>query len=334
MRVLIATGIYPPDIGGPATYSKYIAEELPKRGHSAHVLVYSRIREKFPKGISHLVFAWKVFWGARKSDVILTTDTISAGLPVHFVCLFSKKPYVLKIGGDYVWEQGVQRWGVRELLDDFLKKKYGWKIQLMCSLQSHVAKRASRVITPSNYLAGMAEQWGVRKEKISVIYNTIHISKITFAKSDKPLLFSFGRDVPWKGFSVLREIAKEFPGAEFAVGEVSREKRDELFAKSRVFLLNTGYEGFSHQLLEAMAYGLPTITTLAGGNREIVENEKNALVVPYNDKEAWIKAISRLLGDANLQKRLSEGAKATAQKFLNKDMIGETIEVLQEAAAL
>ncbi|MDP3784683.1 MAG: glycosyltransferase family 4 protein, partial [bacterium] len=236
MKILIATGIYPPDVGGPATYSKYITEELPKRGHEVHVEVYARVREYFPRVISHIVYAFKVWRLARKMDVILTTDTISAGLPVHLASFLSGRPYVLKIGGDYVWEQAVQRWGVRNLLDEFLKKKYGWKIQLMRKLQSHVAKRASRVITPSKYLAGVAEQWGVRKEKISVIYNAIHVSKITFAKPNKPILFSFGRDVPWKGFSMLREITKEFPHVTFKIGEVSREERDLWFGKCDIFL--------------------------------------------------------------------------------------------------
>ena len=330
MKVLIATGIYPPDVGGPATYSKYLAEELPKRGHDVEVLVYTRILKRFPKGISHFIYFLKVLKQVGGADVILTTDAISAGLPVHFASFFSGRPYVLKIGGDYVWEQAMQRWGVRELLDDFLKKKYGWKIQLMRKLQSHVAKKSVKVIAPSMYLASVVKSWGVPEEKISVIYNTIHIPKITRAKSNKPLLFSFGRDVPWKGFSMLREIAKELPEVEFRIGEVSHDGRDKLFAECDIFLLNTGYEGFSHQILEAMSLGLPIITTDAGGNKEIVEHEKNALVVRYNDKEAWIKAIIRLLGDRDLQRRLSENAKITAQKFLDKDMVGETLKVLQE----
>ena len=40
MRILIATGIYPPDIGGPATYTKELAEELPKRGVSVQIITY------------------------------------------------------------------------------------------------------------------------------------------------------------------------------------------------------------------------------------------------------------------------------------------------------
>jgi glycosyltransferase involved in cell wall biosynthesis len=252
-------------------------------------------------------------------------------------------PYILKIGGDYVWEQSFQRWGVQDLLDEFLKKKYNWKIELMRRIQSRVACGAKLVLAPSNYLAQVAISWGVRREKVSVIYNNIDSIKVlTRAEArkalgiseNKKILFSFGRDVPWKGFEMLREIMpevlKKHPEAELVTGEVSRERRDLWLAATDVFLLNTGYEGFSHQILEAMSLGLPIITTNAGGNKEIVENEKNALVLEYNNKKAWIMAINRILSDKDLQKKLSDGAKVTAQKFLQKDMVGETIKVLQE----
>ncbi len=341
MKILIATGIYPPDIGGPATYSKLLFEEFKKRGQEVEAVVFSKFLG-FPRGIRHLIYFWKVLRAARKHDVILTTDSISAGLPVHLAAWISRRPYILKIGGDYVWEQGVQRWGVHELLDEFLNKKYGFKIELMRKLQAHVAKNATKIIAPSKYLAEVAEKWGVRKENIVVIYNKI-ASPILLSRSEaraklgvkenEIILFSFGRDVPWKGFQMLREIMpeikKEFPKARLVAGEVSREERDLWLASADIFLQNTGYEGFPHQILEVMSAGLPIITTPAGGNREVAQDGKNAILVPYNEKNAWIGAILRLLRDEAPRQKLSAGAKLRAQEFLDKDMAGETLKVLE-----
>ena len=55
MKILIATGIYPPDIGGPATYSKLLKEELSKRGLKVDILTYgpAGISRKIPKGLRH-----------------------------------------------------------------------------------------------------------------------------------------------------------------------------------------------------------------------------------------------------------------------------------------
>lgn len=338
MRILIAAGIYYPDIGGPATYAKYLVNELPNRGvRTGEPLVYAEIAKKWPKGLSHFVYFLDVLRRSWSKDLILVTDPISAGFPVYLASFISGKPYVLKIGGDYVWEQSFQRFGVKELLDQFLEKKYSLRIKLMRSIQSRVAKRAAIVIAPSNYLADVAEKWGVERSKIKVIYNSVsQVSRILKKEAREKLgvgeneviLFSGGRDVPWKGFSVVREIT--IPNAKIVVGQFPKETYELWLSACDIYLLNTGYEGFSHQLLEAMTLGKPIITTNVGGNKEIAENGENALVVEYNDKEAWIREINRLIADKELQKKLSENAKATAQKFLAKDMVGETINVLRQ----
>lgn len=344
MKILLATGIYPPDIGGPATYAKFIYDEFSKRGHKVDVLVYTRVAKGFPKGSSHFVYFLKVLKFGRMADIILTTDTISAGLGVHFAAWFLRKPYVLKIGGDYVWEQGVQRWDVRELLDEFLKKKYGFKIELMRKLQAHVAKSAAKLIAPSCYLASVAEKWGVKRENIIVIYNKTRHPDVLFsreeirkklgAKDGEVILFSAGRPVPWKGFEMLKEIEPEiqrhFPTARMVLGTFDKETYDLWLRAADIYLQNTGYEGFPHQILEAMSAGLPIIAAPSGGVPEILTNEKNALLVPYNDKNAWISAILRLLKDPELRVRLVQAARSRAQEFLNKDIVGATLEVLEE----
>ena len=59
MKLLITTGLFPPDIGGPATYSKILAEELSIRGVRVAVLSFGLVR-KLPRFIRHLVYFFKV----------------------------------------------------------------------------------------------------------------------------------------------------------------------------------------------------------------------------------------------------------------------------------
>ncbi|OGF91545.1 hypothetical protein A3H04_02665 [Candidatus Giovannonibacteria bacterium RIFCSPLOWO2_12_FULL_43_11c] len=326
MKILIATGIYPPDVGGPATYSALLIKEFPKRGVQAKILSFGWVRG-YPKILRHFIYFLRVIKLGRDCDIIYAQDPVSVGLPAILASKLLGKKFVIKIVGDYAWEQGIQRFGVKELLDEFLDKKYGFAVEFLKKIERYVARNSNAVIVPSNYLAQVLGKWGVGLGKISVIYNTVFVPASPRNRAKENILFSAGRNVPWKGFAILLEL--NIPNAKIITGNFPKEEYEKFLSSCAIFLLNTGYEGFSHQILEAMSLGLPIITTNAGGNKEIVENEKNALVVEYNNKEAWTHAITRLLGDENLQKKLSEGARATAQKFLQKDMVGETIKVLE-----
>ena len=58
-KILIATGIFPPDIGGPATYSKLLLDELSNRGLAVKVVSFGAVRH-LPKIIRHFVYFFKI----------------------------------------------------------------------------------------------------------------------------------------------------------------------------------------------------------------------------------------------------------------------------------
>ena len=75
-----------------------------------------------------------------------------------------------------------------------------------------------------------------------------------------------------------------------------------------VFICTPGpEEGFYLPGLEAMAAGAAVITSLVGGNAEYVRDGENAIVVPYDDVDAHVQAIERLVTDRSLLNRLTQG---------------------------
>jgi len=98
-----------------------------------------------------------------------------------------------------------------------------------------------------------------------------------------------------------------------------------------VFVLNTGYEGFSHFLLEAMAMEIPIITTNVGGNPELIENGKNGILTEYNNEEELKKKIIELAKNETLKKELTENAKQKVAEFGAGKMLEETIKILKIA---
>ncbi len=374
MRILFATGIYPPDIGGPAYYTEVMARAFKKKGHEVFVLAYGevgdrkeenvfRVSRKLPSGIRHLAYAWKVWREGRSADLIYAQDSFSAGLPAAFANIFLRKFLVLKVVGDYAWEQAQGKYGITDGLDIFQNKKYFWPVEFLRFVSRRVARAADFVITPSKYLAGIAGLWGVEKLKIKVIYNAVpklDLQGGTPLKDRPRNILSVGRIVPWKGFEevifVMREVREVLPDAQLIIvgegperaklenmvlehglesavhfpGRIPHDQLPELYGTSAAFVLNTAYEGFSHQLIEVMAAGLPVATTLAGGNTELVRDGENAIVFPLNDLGAIKAALVRLLTDFEFAERITKQGLEDAKEFSEDKMVEKTVDFFDD----
>ena len=126
MKIVLATGIYPPDIGGPATYVKNLADELVKIGHEVGVVTYSEklivnsekcsvmgIKKGFPI-IRWFQYAKTLKKIAKDADIVYAFSSISCGIPVKLARL--KKPKkILRLGGDFFWERYTAVGGKRSL---------------------------------------------------------------------------------------------------------------------------------------------------------------------------------------------------------------------------
>src|SRR3989338_11012397 len=117
MKLVIATPLYPPEIGGPATYAKLLEEGLPGKGIEVELVKFSEVRH-LPRLIRHYAYYRRVLRAAKSADVVLALDPVSVGLPAMWAAKRAGKSFVVKIVGDYAWEQGQQRFGVMQNLDE------------------------------------------------------------------------------------------------------------------------------------------------------------------------------------------------------------------------
>lgn len=366
MKVLLATGLYPPEIGGPATYSKILEAKLPAMGIIISVLPF-RVVRTYPKIIRHIAYFFLVLKQGRAVDVIYAQDPMSVGLPSALAALLLRKKFLLKVVGDYAWEQSVQRFAYTDSLEAFQYAKLTLIPRILRSLERWVAKRAERVVVPSKYLGKIISAWGVPHKTISVIYNGIEEMHDTGNKSvlrgllkfHGKLIVSVGRLVPWKGFDTLiralPRLREKFPDLKLLIigagpdlhaletvaenvgvadaviftGGLERDIVIRYVRASDVFVLNTAYEGFSHLILESLAIGVPVVTTRVGGNVEVIDHGKNGYLVKHNDVEGLCSYTSALLGDATLRANIVASGKRRAKQFSNDRMIGETAKLLQ-----
>lgn len=368
IKILIATGLYPPDVGGPATYAKIIAEGLEEKGIKTKVVNFGQVRE-LPKGLSHLVYTIKLAKNARGADKIFALDPVSVGLPACLASWLSRRPFWVRVAGDYAWEQSVQRGAVEKSLDEFVEGGTDSKLaSFFKKVQIGVAKRAESIITPSEYLKSIVKKWGIHGSKINVIYSVVTPPPELPSEEDirnelhlsGDIISTAGRLVPWKGFLTLieavSEIVKEKLNVKlliFGTGpqeEKIRQKIRELgleehihilqnlskreFFKylkaSDVFALNSGYEGLSHQLLEVLHLGTPIVTTKVGGNPELIGNKENGILVEYNDRQALKEEILNLLDDRSFANELAKNGKHTASVFNKDDMLEQLASILKK----
>lgn len=368
MKILIATGIFPPQIGGPATYSRLLYDELPKRGIDVEIATFGDYLDR-PKGIRHFLYFLELVRKGTNADLIYALDPVSVGLPALFASQIRGKKFALRIAGDYAWEQGTQRWGVADVLDEFARayQKYPWQVRLLKKIEKYVADGASRIIVPSKYLRGIVSAWGVDPAKISVVYNGFHISasrslrpsirkRLGFSGS---VIITAGRLVPWKGIKELIEtlprVIERVPDAKLVIvgdgpqrreleetvsrlglaervtfaGRLSQKELFDYVKAADVFALNTSYEGLSHQILETMALGTPVITTDVGGNPETIENGKTGILLTPNDKVGFSRALVEVLSERAVAFVYAQAAKKSVTKFSDEAMLSRISEELK-----
>ncbi|MCC6738487.1 MAG: glycosyltransferase family 4 protein [Planctomycetia bacterium] len=230
MRILIVTGTFHPEAGGPSRYLLNLATDLSRAGHAVSVVTFGepfehaypfgvkRISRRWPVPVRLALMAAAVIPRAATADILFVNDY---GLPPSVVNLSLRKPVVMKIVGDFAWEWSVRHGEVTENIDDFQGRRHAPKVELVKALQRFYAGRAERIITPSAYLRGIVSGWGIDAGRVRVVTNAVDPAKYPFPESREAaqkLLGLEGRFVvtvarltPWKGVDALIRCVPRLP---------------------------------------------------------------------------------------------------------------------------
>lgn len=368
MRILIATGIFPPDIGGPASYVPRIAAALTARGYAVEVVTladepseakpedYPYPVHRLPRSQARLlrmVRTIAMLTGcARRADVVLANGLY---LEAALAKTLAGRPAVAKVVGDTIWERA-RNAGRKETLDAFQTARLPLRWSVMRTLQDAWVRAFDRILTPSGYLKRIAIGWGVPASEIDVVYNAVPTTPLDAAVQPDFDIVSVGRLVPWKGFEDLIRVAgrgkwslrivgdgplagdlealarREGAAVTFS-GHVAQAEVAPAICSGRVFVLNSSYEGLPHIVLEAMAAGVPVIASAAGGTPETIDDGRTGRLIPVGDSAALEAALSDLLGDpARAQGMARKARTALTDRFSFERMVRDTEAVLEQVA--
>jgi glycosyltransferase involved in cell wall biosynthesis len=180
VRVLVVSGIWPPDVGGPASHAPDVASFLRERGHDVEVVITAPaapaaqsypvhwVARSLPKGVVHVRTALEIARRAAHADVVYTTgmfgrSSLGAGL--------ARRPYVVKLTADPAFERARRRGIVGGNVDEFQGDVGGASVRMLRFARDAELKHAAHVFTPSSYLRELAVSWGVDPGRVSVLPN-------------------------------------------------------------------------------------------------------------------------------------------------------------------
>jgi glycosyltransferase involved in cell wall biosynthesis len=180
VNVLIVSGIWPPDVGGPASHAPALARHLHARGHGVEVVTTADaapaaepyrvhwVRRSLPRGVRHGEAARLVARHAHGSDVVYATSMVrraAAGAGVV------RRPFVVKLVADEAFERARRGGSFAGTLEDFQDARGSRRQRALRASRTAALRRAAFVLSPSSYLRRVALDWGLDPARVVVVPN-------------------------------------------------------------------------------------------------------------------------------------------------------------------
>lgn len=210
----------------------------------------------------------------------------------------------------------------------------------------------------------IVETYGLCAGAVPCIYNGIDVAKFinperqNKQKSEKFRIISVGRLSKQKNYPLLLCTAKkahsQWPELEFFIlgdGEQRRSLEDQIKRESEgsyvhlvgnvdnvhqylwnadVFLMTSDYEGLPLTVLEAMAAGLPIISTKAGGVADVVQEGRNGFLVDCHDEDGLVSALGKLCDDPKLFASFSKESEMLSKQYSLESMAAQYLKIYLE----
>lgn len=236
------------------------------------------------------------------------------------------------------------------------------------SLIENIVRNASFCVGISNETVALARRLRDTPDDIFLIRNGVQLEILKRKKvaALKPVVLAVGRLIPKKGFDILIKACASLKGNNLdfickIIGTGSEYHRlDKIIIKNHLCehvmmlgalsfedvvdqyrsatilvapsrICSDDVDGIPTVIIEALAMGIPVITTSVGGIPDLIEDKKTGLIVPPDNDQALAKALSILLTDPNLQNSVTLSGK---QVVVDEFDIVKTIQKLNAAMIL
>jgi glycosyltransferase involved in cell wall biosynthesis len=131
----------------------------------------------------------------------------------------------------------------------------------------------------------------------------------------------------------LRSLAERsgLAGRVALAGRVEEREKYRRLLASDCYVLSSHHEGFGIVLQEAMCVGLPIVSTAHGGQRDILTDGANALLVPSNEPEVLAGAVRRMMADPSLREAMARLNREKAAEFGAAAIAGHYLDLFRQS---
>lgn len=223
------------------------------------------------------------------------------------------------------------------------------------------------ILRRSISIIALTEEWKrfygdiANNQNITVVYNSVNVPLTNQYDMNSKIVLFLGRLGERKGIYDLIDIAPEvlrnLPDARFVwagdgdiekvrglvkekgihaqveiPGWIDLSQKQDYFRKTCIYVLPSYSEGLPMSVLEAMAHGIPVITTNVGGMAEVIDHSRNGIIIQPGDKESLKNWIIKIFNDKSFRKSMSEESFIRTQTNYNSRVfIKNIIKVINKS---
>jgi glycosyltransferase involved in cell wall biosynthesis len=272
-NILITTGIYPPSAGGPATHAKNLFEYF-SENYKTNLFVFEKYN-KYPSGIRHILSFLKIWKLIKDADITFALDGFSVALPTVLAGKLCNKKVFLRIGGDFVHENYVEKFDLIPMDEFYIKLKskeikLDLVTKLKLSVQKYVLENADGIIYTTNWQKDIYNNfYNIKPDSTFIFANPTDLRDLTLENGwqdgDRKTFFYSTRKVKFKNLGNLHDA---FDLARITKPDLELKSKNDIWGNIMkeislsMCYVNTSISDISpNQVLEALAIGTPIICT-------------------------------------------------------------------------